>query len=147
MAQADLTSLLLWKDISVGQPTIVAARSEPNNLVDAAARACRASGKTDEFATQFRSLVDALRHWLESHREKAGAAYLAVREEDLLFLVVQKNARFDADLSDSLTELDLAIANGPQFDLVDLEVLAVPPLSPDSLKSILSAGTIVYDAK
>lgn len=72
---------------------------------------------------------------------------MTVRERDLLFLCVQKDARFDPEFTDSLTELDLHIASGPEFELVDLEVMSVPPLSAESLRAVLASGTVVYDAQ
>lgn len=147
MLESDLTPLLLWNDSSKGHPLVAAARDEQDRLLCAAARACRAAHKANEFTAQFQGLVAALHTWLGEHRDNVDAAYLAVRERDLLFLVVQKKAPFDADLSDSLTDVDLSIANDSGFELIDLEVMAVPPLSADSLKAMLSSGTVVYDAK
>lgn len=147
MAETYLTSLVLWNHVAVGEAVVTVGERERNQLVDIAARACRASDKVHDFAAQLEGLIERLRRWLSDHFEKINAAYLSVRDEDLLFLIVQKNARFDADLTDSLTELDLLIANSPDLGLVDLEVMEVPPLSTDSLRSLLSASTILFDAK
>lgn len=147
MADVNLTSLIFWNDAAATPPIVLAGRGEQQRLAAAAARACRASQKAEFFNNQFQRLLSTLRDWLDGHRTKVRAAYLTVRDRDLLFLCVQKEARFDPELTDSLTELDLHIANDPEFELIDLEVMAVPPLSAESLQAVLASGTVVYDAQ
>lgn len=101
----------------------------------------------DEFAWQFERLLSVLRTWLLDRSETINGAHLTVRERDLLFVVVRKDARFNAELTDALTELDLSIANEPGFGLIDLEVLSVPPLSAESLRALLSFGTVLQHAE
>jgi hypothetical protein len=146
MSEAYLTSLLLWNEFSADQPVQVNG-SVPSRVADAAAHACQASANPNGFTAQFDKLVDVLHRWLHGHQAKVKSAHLAIRARDLQFLVVQKVARFDAGFADALTDLDVSIANSRDFDLIDLEVMAVPPISMESLNAMLSSGTVVYDAK
>jgi hypothetical protein len=146
MSDAYLTSLLLWNEFSADQPVQVSGRDD-SRIADAAAQACHASANPNGFTAQFDKLVDALHRWLHGYQDKIKSAYLAIRARDLQLLVVQKDARFDAVFADALTDLDLLIANSRDFDLIDLEVMAVPPISMESLNAMRSSGTVVYDAK
>jgi len=49
---------------------------------------------------QFDELMDRLAKWVESHRDRAKAAYVAVREGNrFLFVVMQRTVPFDAELA------------------------------------------------
>lgn len=105
-----------------------------------AARACQMVDRFKEFGPQFNELVRTLRTWLEDHRDKVKSAHLAIRSRDILFLVIQKSAEFDQQLSESLTELDLLIANSRELNLIELDVLAIPTVSRESANAFLSTG-------
>lgn len=147
MADANFSSLILFNDGAAVPPIIVPKHRDEPRLEEIAANACRASKKLDVFTAQFERLLNVLRNWLGEHRESIKAAHLTVRERDLLFVAVQKDARFNAELADLLTDLDISIAEAPEFDLIDLEVLAVPPLSAESLRAVLSFGTLLHHAQ
>ncbi len=110
-----------------------------------AARACQVFDKARDFANQFQELANiTLPGWIEQHKDRIESAHITIRERDVLFLVVQKQVEFDRALSDALTELDLVVANSPNLNLIDLEVLAVPAVSRESCKAFLASGPI-YD--
>jgi hypothetical protein len=136
MLETNFTSLLLFNDGAATPPMVVPKRRDEPRLEDIAAKACRAT-KLDAFTAQFERLLAVLRAWLSEHGESIQSAHLTVRERDLLFVVVQKDARFSAELADLLTELDIAVAEAPEFVLIDMEVLTVPPLSAESLRAVL----------
>lgn len=146
MADAYSSSLILW---NAGAAPVFTAppRHDRPRLEEVAARACRASKKMDEFEWQFEKLLSLLETWLREHSERINEAHLTVRERDLLFVVVRTDARFDAELTDALTELDILIADDPELVLIDLEVLSVPPLSAESLRAVLSFGTVLHHAE
>lgn len=98
-----------------------------------------------DFAKTVRRLLAALYDWFDAHRDKIASAQLALREEDMLFLVVRKSAAFDAELYDSLTLLELSVANSPQLQQCNVKMIAVPPLSVYPLKGMLSSASSVYD--
>ena len=144
MSEATCTSLYLVSDAYNGTGTVLAEAEQFAALAGAAARACNVCGDRKEFDAQFHELLDVLRSWLEARREKIKSARLAARDADLLFLVMQKEAKFDSGLADGLSELDLQVANSPKLKLIDLEVLAVPPVSEDSLQSLLASREAAY---
>ena len=115
--------------------------------VAAAALACRAVESFDEFSGQFQHLLDFLHEWVSGRRELVRSAHLTVRESDLLFLLVQKQVGYHDQLNDDLTDLDLEIANSDDFRLLSLEVMAVPPASPDSYQAFQSSGATFDHAK
>jgi hypothetical protein len=108
--------------------------------VQAAIMACQAFGQYEEFTRQFRKLQAKLTEWYESQEHHVAKAYLTVRDSAILFLVVQKSAAFSRDLEDSLTDLDIAIAQDDEFSLVRLNVLALPTASEESIQSFLVLG-------
>jgi hypothetical protein len=148
MSEATCTSLFFRGDADNGASTVLAGAEQLAAMAGDAARACQVHGERKQFDAQFHELLRVLREWLEARREKVKSARLSARDTDLLFLVMQKQARFDPDLADALSELDLKVANSRKLNMVDLEVLAVPPVSEDSLQSLLASREAAYqDAK
>lgn len=147
MVEAHFSSLILFNDGAVMPSFVARVGQDQPRLEEIAATACRASNRLNAFSRQFERLLSVLRDWLREHDEKIQAAHLTVRERDLLFVVMQKDARFDAELTDALTELDISIANDPELKLIDLEVLAVPPLSAEALRAVLTFGTVLHNAQ
>jgi hypothetical protein len=64
--------------------------------------------------------------WSQQHSRAIRSSHLTIRDSGLLFVVVQTGRTFDQELCDDLVDLDLAIANDPELDLIRLDVLAVP---------------------
>jgi hypothetical protein len=110
--------------------------------VGEAIRACKAFDKFADFHRQIRRVVAILSVWIENHKSQIAEAYLAVRDVGLLFLIVQNAKAFDQELEDSLTDLDVAIAQDAELNLIKLSVLALPRASEESIHSFLNlAGT------
>lgn len=107
----------------------------------AASQACRACDESEAFGVEFRELLSVLQAWVVPFRFKIQSAQLVVRERDLFFRVLQKDAGFDRELVDALTELDLAISNRRDLRLIDLEVMATPPAGDEAANSMLSCST------
>lgn len=148
MLEASYRSLCLLGDSENGAGTVLAEAEHVAATAGAAVHGCRPPDDRKQFDAQFHELLAVLRGWLEVHREKIKSARLAVRDADLLFLVMQKQARFDPELAEALSELDLQVANSPKLNLIDLEVLTVPPVSEGSLQSLLASREAAYqDAK
>ncbi len=57
----------------------------------------------------------------------------------LLLLVVQEDAQHDPELGDALSDFDIRVANDKRFNLLDVNVLAIPPVSEEAAKTFLSA--------
>lgn len=108
--------------------------------VAAAIDACKAAGKEQEFWRQFSEMQDKLSRWLVSQRDLIEEAYITVRDSAILFLAVQKSPAFNPDLEDSLTGIDLQIAQDKDLDLIRLNVLAIPKVSKPAVDSLLVCG-------
>lgn len=65
---------------------------------------------------------------------------MTVRHSAFLLLIVQNHEAFNQDLEDSLTDLDLSIAQDEDYNLIRLNVLALPKASRDSIDSFLTLG-------
>ena len=109
--------------------------------VQAAIAACQAFSNYEEFTKQFRLMHGLLSQWARQHEKDIAHAYLTVRDSAILFLVVQKLESFHQELEDSLTDLDIAIAQNDQLNLIRLNVLAIPSASEESIQSFLVSGS------
>ena len=145
---AQRTSIILLDENAAGDVFVIPKDRDKFILtVEEAVRACRASAESIRFSDQFQSLLDKLAVWLHSHRERIKSAHLTIRESDILLLVMQRQTRFDQELVDALTELDLEIANSEAYDLIKLNTLSTPPVSTESAKAFLSSGHVYTYAK
>jgi hypothetical protein len=112
--------------------------------LDAAIRACGSVEKLERFTKQFQKLLTRLASWLTDHLDDVEDAYVTLRDAGLLFLVVRKTRRFNEELENSLTGVDLEIAQDPELDLIRLTVLALPMTSRDGIESFLVSPSLQY---
>lgn len=105
--------------------------------VEDAINACKSHSGFTEFQRTFKDLLTYLARWIERHREKIKEAYLTVRETDMLFLTVHTGKSFDWEFEDSLTELDVFVAQADKYKEVRLNVLCIPNAGEDSVISFL----------
>lgn len=94
--------------------------------IQEAALACRAYTDQIRFNHQFHLLADRLCAWMAEFDAKVSEGYLTVRDTGLLFLVVSRSEKFDLELEDSLTDLDIEVAADPDFGLINLSVHSIP---------------------
>jgi hypothetical protein len=106
--------------------------------VEVAVHACRAFKHQILFKSQFDSLLPFLGEWIEQHRENVKQAYLTTRDSGLLFLVVTNDIAFKDSFEDELTSLDIEVANDNDYNLITLNVLAIPPSCDEDTKSFIS---------
>ncbi len=130
---------------------VVVVTTEADRFVTScadAAHACKAWDRQREFQEQFSGrLLPLLGKWVKEHADWIDRGFLTVREDGLLFVVVQKSPAHTRALEDELTALDMQIAQDETLDLVDLEVLALPEASEETLTAFLdSRSTLEYDA-
>lgn len=138
---------IVFLDESASEKTRVQMKDGDTFFIQAAdaARACQVWDKMSEFGSQYSSLLVHLAEWVKQRRPAIQTAYLTNRDRDMLFVVMQKAMPFDEELSRELTELDLYVANHGDYSLIDLEVLAIPPVSNAGAVAFLSSGdTIEY---
>jgi hypothetical protein len=108
--------------------------------VGAAIQACKKQEQFLEFSRQSRKLLAKLQHWIEKHASDINEAFMTVRDSAFLFLVVQNKEAFNQTLEDSLTDLDLSIAQDEELRLIRLNVIALPKVSAESVNSFLTPG-------
>lgn len=143
MTSNEMTSLVLLDENSLEQAMVRLQNGDRFFVAIAdAARACRALDHLAEFSEQFKRLFEVLKSWVAANRQSVKSAYLSFRERDILLLVMQKGEAFDSNLADSLTELDLAIANNQEFNLLAMNVLSIPAVSDASTKAFLASGKV-----
>ncbi len=129
---------LQWKNKR--HPVVVTPADEDRFCitVDEAIHACKAASSSAKFTGQFKVLLDYLADWLRQNKKIVQCAYLTVRDAGLMFLPVKKEVPYNRAFENSLTDLDLAVANDPNFDLIKLSVLSLPPVSNDAINSFIS---------
>lgn len=78
-----------------------------------------------------------LKHWIATREDSIAEAYLVLKGDHFQFLVVMKGKAHDSALEDALTDLDMAVAQNPDYDLIRLSVLAIPAFGEDVVRSFL----------
>lgn len=113
-----------------------------------AVAACAAFVKSSKyFTSQVADLLEVLSNWVKARKDRIRSANLTFRlDNSVLFVITQKGVAFDEELSKDLTELDIAIANDEAYDLIHLDVLAIPAVSRDSANAFLSSGQVFTHA-
>lgn len=107
-------------------------------------RANRISDRRKEFLGQVRDLMDRLNPWLDDHADKIDRAYLSFGRGKIDFVVVQKSAEFDRAFDREFVDLDIEIARGDHFNLIQLECLALPNSPDEDVASFVpKEGTLV----
>lgn len=107
---------------------------------EAAVRACGAFKDQITFQDQFYHLHQRIAEWLKDHKDLVERAYLTVRDNGLLFLVVQNETRYNDVVEEALSDLDLLIANDDDFRLIRFDVQSLPLTSEESTTSFLARG-------
>ena len=92
-------------------------------------------------------LLQGLAEWIHTRVDMLSDAYLTVRDAGLLFVVVRKIRRYDSDFEDKLTDLDVEVANNPDYNLIKMDVLALPNSSDESIKSFVSNTSFRFKFK
>ena len=106
--------------------------------VHEAISACRAFADQIRFQSQFDSLLARIGGWIKSRADKISSAFVTTRDSGLLLLVVMREKEHSSDFETEITDLDIEIANDPDFGMIDLSILAIPNCPTDSVHSFLS---------
>ena len=102
-----------------------------------AIRGCQIGSRLNEFDTQISGVWEVLKEWASEHRQYVDKAFLALKGSGFLFLVIQKEPTYNRVLEDSLTDLDIKIAQNHDFQLIHLSVLAIPDSSEETIRTFL----------
>jgi len=93
-------------------------------------------------------LLQLFGRWIDRNSAKIANAYLTLRDNTLLFLVISNTPTCDDEFEDELSDLDLALANDPDLRLIRLNTLVLPPASPEALDSFFhDEFTLVFRGK
>ena len=93
-------------------------------------------------------LLQLLGRWIDRNSAKIANAYLTLRDNTLLFLIISNAPACDDEFEDELSDLDLALANDPDLRLIRLNTLVLPPASPEALDSFFhDEFTLVFRGK
>lgn len=106
-----------------------------------AVKACRDAVAEDEFGLQLDILLKRLAEWL-ARRDDVRSAYFTMRDGRFVFLTVRRAAEHDPAFEDSLSELDIEIANDPALERIRMDTIALPPVSDDTLSSFLDPQVV-----
>lgn len=80
-------------------------------------------------------LLDRLAIWIRAHESHLRDAWLTLRNDRFVFLAISKAPEYNEDLEDAVSDLDLAIANDPDLNLLRMNAMVLPPASTDALSS------------
>ena len=114
--------------------------------MEVAMRGCQLASKLLVFQQQFRDLLSELSDWIDERSSAIDKAFVTSKGDGFLFLVIRRDKAFNRSLSEELTDLDTRIAQSETFNLIQLEVLALPHVEDTTIKSFLPPGeSLVYD--
>jgi hypothetical protein len=108
--------------------------------VKVAVEGCRLILEVSNFQKQFKLLLDRLAQWTKEHGDDISRVHVGFRDSRWLFLVGRKTVRFNRQLEDELTALDIEIARDNRFNLINLQVLSLPQPSPEAVESLMNPG-------
>jgi hypothetical protein len=101
------------------------------------------SRQKDDFNIQFQLLLVTLTRWIEAHSAYVREGYVTLRDNSLAFVVVRSKCEYDDDFEDSLSVLDRQVAADVDLDLIQLNVMALPPVSEEALSAFLDQRLIL----
>src|SRR5262245_24168443 len=78
--------------------------------MELAIQGCKIAGQLDKFNRQLHVLMGHLADWTDRYSDDIDKVYLGLKDDGLLFLVVRKSKRYNREVEDALTDLDIAIA-------------------------------------
>ncbi len=115
---------------------------------DVAIVVLRAEQYRTRAVSQIDLLLERIGRWTNERRKLLRDIFLTVQDSSFLLVLVQKAAQHDERLEDALSELDVEIANDPDFELLKLNAILLPPASDEALMSFLNPHFLLsYDGK
>jgi hypothetical protein len=128
---------LVWREED-GQVTVT-ARDQDRFVVGLhrAVEALKQVAKAEQFKKQMNLLLRIIAEWLKEAK-CVDKAYLTLRDGILSLVIVRKSVEYDEKFEDALSELDIAIANDVDLDLIRMSSIALPMASDEALASFLN---------
>lgn len=136
------------KDMAIKALIAVHDKSRFEVQKDVAIKVLRAVPDRSRAVRQIDLLLERIGRWTSERREKLRDIYLTVQDSSFLLVLVQQAARHDDELEETLSELDVEIANDPDFELLKLNAILLPPVTEEALMSFLDPRFLLsYDGK
>jgi len=110
---------------------------------DRAIEALRIVRDSERFTLQFELLLGKLARWVKERASDIQTAIITLQDNSLMFVVVQSDDCYDEQLQDDLAELDFAIAQDTDLDLMRLRTVMLPPVDSDALGSFVDARMVL----
>jgi hypothetical protein len=110
---------------------------------DRAIEALRIVKDAERFTLQFDLLLGKLGRWVKERTRDIQTAIITLQDNSLMFIVVQAENRYDEQLQDDLAELDFAVAQDTDLDLVRLRTVMLPPVDSDALGSFVDTRMVL----
>ena len=132
-----------WIQLRMDDPTLggVTVHPEDGDLFSLGKKMIARSGliaaKIEVFEEQLAALERELEGWASQRSNAIDEVFLVLRGDHFLFLVVLKGKEHDGTFEDALTDLDMKVAQDPDYDLINLSVLALPAFADDVIQSFL----------
>jgi len=119
------------------RPVVVAPEDQDRFIMtcEMAAQACRQAMKMQEWREQFYALLGAVHRWAQRNSPRIDACYVSPIEGGLAVFIVPKAQRYDFELSESLTDLDISLAS--DYPLCRCDVMQIPGADPNRLRTFL----------
>jgi hypothetical protein len=118
--------------------------------MEQAVKACHAYNSQIAFSEQFQNLLSYVAEWWDARTNAVSRALITVRDTGLLLVLVQRKTELDLELESDVTSLVSDVINDERFNLIRLEVLALPACEPDEVTSFVDPRVTVelnLDAK
>lgn len=96
----------------------------------------------DVWLRELHQLLTYVRHWAEARADRVRSCFAAQRDSEMAIYVVPRSNRFDFDLSDELTQLDLELAE--KFQACPCDVLQIPDEARDRLEDLAGHRLAVH---
>ena len=132
-----------WIQLRMGDPDMAGVTVHPEDgdlfslTKQMIERSGRIAARIETFDNQLSALKRDLEAWSSEHSDSVKEVFLVLKGDHFLFLVVLKGKAHDGALEDALTDLDMKIAQNPDYDLINLSVLALPAFAEDAIRSFL----------
>lgn len=132
-----------WIQLRMDDPSIVGVTVHPEDgdlfslIKQMIARSGQITHQIETFESQPAALRSELEAWASQRVDAVREVFLVLKGDHFQFLVVLKGTVHDDALEDALTDLDLSVAQNPDFDLINLSVLALPAFAEDVIRSFL----------
>jgi hypothetical protein len=104
---------------------------------DKAIRVLQLAQEVEQFQLQFDLLLRRIAEWISEHTDKIERALMTLQDGLFALVIVRKEIAYDEAFQDELADLDIALANDTDLNLIRLKTLALPNVGGDSLRSFL----------